>query len=91
MNPSDFLNLRGPVKNSKDPLDGKTLEALLTELVTHFGWQKLGNLIPINCFNHEPSIPSSLTFLRRTPWARSKLEQLYVETFTNFLNYRQPD
>jgi len=63
---------------SKDPLHGKTLEAILTELVAHFGWDTLGEMIRINCFNSNPSIKSSLTFLRKTPWARKKVEDLYV-------------
>jgi uncharacterized protein (DUF2132 family) len=63
---------------SKDPLHGKTLEMIVTELVTHFGWEDLGNIININCFKHDPSIKSSLVFLRRTPWARKKVEDLYV-------------
>lgn len=63
---------------SKDPLHGKTLEAILNELVNHFGWEALGKMIPINCFNSNPSIKSSLTFLRKTPWARKRVEDLYV-------------
>lgn len=63
---------------SKDPLHGKTLEAILNELVAHFGWDDLGQLININCFNSDPSIKSSLTFLRKTPWARKKVEDLYI-------------
>jgi uncharacterized protein (DUF2132 family) len=63
---------------SKDPLHGKTLEAILTELVAHFGWETLGEMIRINCFTSNPSIKSSLTFLRKTPWARKKVEDLYV-------------
>ena len=58
-------------------LEGITLEALLTRLVEHHGWEELGRHIPLRCFTHEPSIKSSLTFLRRTPWAREKVEQLY--------------
>lgn len=65
---------------SKDPLEGKTLEMLLTELVADYGWKELGEMIRINCFNENPSIKSSLTFLRRTPWARSKVERLYLRT-----------
>jgi len=61
----------------KDPLHGITLEAVLTQLVEHYGWQELGQLINIRCFNFDPSIKSSLQFLRRTPWARSKVEELY--------------
>jgi len=63
---------------SKDPLHGKTLEAIVTELVNHYGWQELGNIITINCFNNDPTIKSSLTFLRKTPWARKKVEDLYI-------------
>ena len=64
---------------SNDPLHGKTLESIVTELVKHFGWQELGQLITINCFTADPSIQSSLTFLRKTPWARKKVEELYVD------------
>lgn len=64
---------------SKDPLHGKTLEEIVTELVAHFGWEKLGLYININCFNLNPSIKSSLTFLRKTPWARKKTEELYIK------------
>jgi uncharacterized protein (DUF2132 family) len=63
---------------SKDPLHGKTLEFIVTELQKYFGWEVLGQHIPINCFNSNPSIKSSLTFLRKTPWARNKVENLYV-------------
>ena len=63
---------------TKDPLHGVTLERLLTELVGEFGWAELGRRVPVRCFLHDPSMKSSLTFLRRTPWARNKVEQLYV-------------
>lgn len=63
---------------TKDPLEGVTLEKLLTFLVEKYGWEYLGNEIRINCFLKDPSIKSSLTFLRRTPWARAKVEQLYL-------------
>lgn len=63
---------------SKDPLHGKTLEMILVELVDHFGWEDLGSIIKIRCFNFDPSIKSSLAFLRKTPWARKKVEDLYV-------------
>lgn len=63
---------------TKDPLHGKTLESILTELVAHYGWEDLGSIIRINCFNSDPSIKSSLTFLRKTPWARKKVEELYI-------------
>ncbi|MEK7321682.1 MAG: VF530 family protein [Pseudomonadota bacterium] len=63
---------------SKDPLHGVTLEMMVTGLVEQYGWEKLGNLIPIKCFTHDPSIKSSLKFLRKTPWARDKIERLYL-------------
>jgi uncharacterized protein (DUF2132 family) len=63
---------------SSDPLHGVTLEQILTELVAHYGWEDLGRRIDIRCFNFDPSISSSLKFLRKTPWARSKVESLYV-------------
>lgn len=62
----------------KDPLHGITLETMLTQLVQHHGWQDMGRLIKIRCFNFDPSIKSSLQFLRRTPWARAKMEALYL-------------
>jgi len=62
----------------KDPLHGKTLEAIVTKLVDHFGWDELGQIITINCFMVDPSIKSSLTFLRKTAWARKKVEGLYI-------------
>lgn len=61
-----------------DPLHGVTLENILTELVEYYGWDKLGRIINIRCFNNDPSIKSSLQFLRRTPWARNKVEDLYL-------------
>ena len=64
---------------ANDPLHGITLEKLLTELVEHHGWEELGRRIDIRCFNFDPSISSSLKFLRKTPWARTKVETLYVE------------
>jgi uncharacterized protein (DUF2132 family) len=62
-----------------NPLHGKTLEMILTELFNHFGWDGLADQIDINCFKNEPSIKSSLKFLRKTPWARTKVEKLYLE------------
>jgi uncharacterized protein (DUF2132 family) len=61
-----------------DPLHGKTLESILIALVDYFGWEDLGQHIRINCFNSNPSIQSSLKFLRKTPWARKKVEELYI-------------
>jgi uncharacterized protein (DUF2132 family) len=63
-----------------NPLHGKTLEMILCDLVDHFGWGGLANQININCFKNDPSIKSSLTFLRKTPWARDKVEKLYLES-----------
>jgi hypothetical protein len=65
---------------SNDPLHGITLERLLTELVDRHGWAELGDRIPVRCFLFDPSIKSSLKFLRKTPWARAKVEQLYLES-----------
>jgi len=62
---------------SRDPLHGITLERMLNDLVAHFGWPELGQRISIRCFNSDPSIASSLKFLRKTPWARAKVEGLY--------------
>jgi uncharacterized protein (DUF2132 family) len=65
------------VPQARDPLHGITLARMLTELVAHFGWPELGQRISIRCFNSDPSIASSLKFLRKTPWARTKVEGLY--------------
>lgn len=65
--------------STNDPLHGKTLEAILNYLVDKYGWKELGAIIPVNCFNSNPSIKSSLTFLRKTPWARKKVEDLYIQ------------
>ncbi|WP_460693169.1 VF530 family protein [Mucilaginibacter puniceus] len=66
-----------------NPLHGKTLEAIITELVAHYGWPELGYRIRINCFLSDPSVKSSLKFLRKTDWARKKVEDLYLETFNS--------
>ena len=63
---------------NKDPLHGVTLEIIVTRLADYFGWQELGNQIPIRCFQSDPSVASSLKFLRKTPWARAKVESLYL-------------
>jgi len=60
-------------------MHGMTLEMILKHLVKHHGWEKLGALVKINCFNSDPSIKSSLTFLRKTPWARKKIEAIYLD------------
>ena len=64
-----------------NPLHGITLEKVVTNLVDHYGWDGLAQRININCFKSNPSIKSSLKFLRRTPWAREKVEDLYISTF----------
>jgi uncharacterized protein (DUF2132 family) len=61
-----------------DPLQGVTLKMILSELVERYGWEEMGNNIDIRCFTHDPSISSSLKFLRRTPWARDKVEEMYL-------------
>ena len=63
----------------RNPLHGITLEKMLQELVEGIGWFEMGRSIPIRCFTHDPSIASSLKFLRRTPWARAKVEALYLQ------------
>lgn len=65
-------------QKSNDPLHGKTLQVILESLVEYMGWEALGNEIRINCFISNPSIQSSLKFLRKTPWARKKVEDLYI-------------
>jgi len=62
-----------------NPLHGKTLEQIIVYLVDYYGWEQLGYRINIRCFNENPSVKSSLTFLRKTPWARKKVEDLYLE------------
>ncbi|MEO6547590.1 MAG: VF530 family protein [Ferruginibacter sp.] len=63
-----------------NPLHGKTLQSILEYLVEKFGWEALGSIIRINCFNKDPSISSSLKFLRKTEWARKKVEELYIDS-----------
>lgn len=63
-----------------NPLHGITLEQILVRLVEHYGWEGLGKLIAIRCFTHDPSVKSSLKFLRKTPWARQKVEDLYLDS-----------
>ena len=68
------------VEHPRDPLHGITLEMILTSLVEKYGWPELGRRIPIKCFTNDPSIKSSLKFLRGTPWARKKVEELYLRS-----------
>lgn len=67
-------------KQRNNPLHGITLEMILVHLVDRYGWDELGERIPVNCFLSNPSIKSSLTFFRKTPWARTKVENLYLES-----------
>jgi uncharacterized protein (DUF2132 family) len=65
-------------EQSNDILHGITLKMILTQLVAEYGWEKMGKRVEIRCFTHDPSIASSLKFLRRTPWARDKVEEMYL-------------
>jgi len=75
----ETIDMSGEQKNN--PLHGVKLAEILEALVTEYGWEELGYRIDIRCFNYDPSIKSSLKFLRRTPWAREKVERLYLKTF----------
>ena len=68
-------------QQSNNPLHGKTLETILTELLQEYSWDGLYDRIPVNCFKENPSVKSSLKFLRKTPWARVKVEDLYLNSF----------
>jgi len=68
------------MNNNNNTLHGITLAVILESLVAQYGWEEMGDRINIRCFNHDPSIKSSLKFLRRTPWAREKVEQLYLRS-----------
>lgn len=70
-------------EQKNNPLHGITLENILVRLVDYYGWEELGERIKINSFNHDPSVKSSLTFLRKTPWARQKVEELYLKMLKN--------
>ena len=70
-----------PLPQPRNPLHGITLEQMLVALVERIGWEAMGVAVPIRCFTHDPSIASSLKFLRRTPWARAKVEELYLQGF----------
>ncbi|MFT7406138.1 VF530 family DNA-binding protein [Zhongshania sp.] len=77
------MNAKDPSKTvtgSKDPLHGLTLEMVITRLEAQFGWEELGRRVKIKCFTEDPSVSSSLKFLRRTPWARQKVEALYIRS-----------
>lgn len=70
-------------EKSNDPLEGMTLEKIIRALVDHYGWDDLGQIVRINCFIKDPSINSSLKFLRKTEWARKKVENLYIKSICN--------
>ena len=72
-----------PKQQVNNPLHNITLEQIVTSLIDHYGWEQLGERIAIRCFTSEPSIKSSLKFLRKTPWAREKVEALYITTQAN--------
>lgn len=72
------MSATAPPAQPRNPLHGLTLEAILTALVAHYGWTGLAERITVRCFSVDPSIPSSLKFLRKTPWAREKVEGLYL-------------
>jgi len=73
------MNDSSPIQEQPgNPLHGLTLEAIVRELEAYFGWEELGERIPVRCFTHDPSVNSSLKFLRKTPWAREKVEGLYL-------------
>ncbi len=74
------INIKMNKNTNKDPLHGITLEKIVLNLVEHYGWERLGQQINIRCFTSEPSVKSSLKFLRKTPWARKKVEALYIAT-----------
>lgn len=76
-------------RQNSDPLHGITLENLLTQLVERYGWTGLADLIRINCFSSDPSIKSSLKFLRKTPWARKEVEALYIGGESGLLDYKR--
>ncbi len=76
--PSQPFKPSGQTTQRSNPLHGLTLETILKALVAHFGWAELGERIPVRCFTHDPSVGSSLKFLRKEPWAREKVEGLYL-------------
>ena len=85
-----LAEIREPPRPSRDvneqpnnPLHGKTLAAILEHLIEHLGWEAMARAVDIRCFTHEPSLTSSLKFLRKVPWAREKVEQLYLRSLHN--------
>ena len=78
VDPREAAKAKAPPKQARKPLHGLTLEAIVTALADNYGWEELGQRIPVRCFNVDPSVGSSLRFLRKTPWAREKVEGLYL-------------
>jgi len=70
-----------PAEQLNNPLHGKTLEFIVKQLVWRYGWEEMGKMVRIDCFNNNPTMNSSLKFLRKTDWARKKVEKLYLDTF----------
>lgn len=79
-----------PKSQASNPLHGVTLEQIINQLVDYYSWIGLGNLIKINCFTKDPSVKSSLTFLRKTPWARAEVEALYIASLDK-PNFNSPN
>ncbi len=77
-----------PRAHPNDPLHGIPLKEIVMQLEQHYGWETLAERIPINCFKNNPTLKSSLTFLRKTPWARTKVEQLYLKSKANWGKYK---
>lgn len=77
-------------EQANNPLHGKTLESVVIELESYYGWDGLYSRVKINCFDSDPSVKSSLKFLRKTEWARKEVEALYLRTFNKSNPYRQP-
>lgn len=75
-----MTNPPSPAEQPRNPLHGVTLEAMVRALEAHYGWDELSRRIPVRCFTNDPSVSSSLRFLRKTPWAREKVENLYLLT-----------
>lgn len=76
-------------EQENNPLHGKTLKSIVEELEQEFGWDHMGYLVNINCFKNNPTLNSSLTFLRKTPWARTKVENLWIERIYQFSNKKE--
>ncbi len=85
---NDTKNTNDQRNHPKDPLHGIPLKEIVIQLEASYGWNKLAELIPINCFKSNPTLKSSLTFLRKTPWARTKVEALYLKSKQNWRKYK---